>query len=223
MEFGYWAIKGRAEAIRWLIAYIGADVKEWNPSDFAAWNARKQEIGPFANLPFLIDGDVKITESSAIPSYIILKSGKTELLGKEIQDRARVREIDGVINDINLNFMKILGAGPDFTGAVVKALSSSSQTVSKITQLSAFLGEKDYLVGYLTWADLKFVESARLVQAFAISFGQPCPFANHTNLEKLIKRVEELPGIQQRVEAAKAFKFFLPQYVQFPLKTQAEF
>jgi glutathione S-transferase len=38
----------------------------------------------------LIDGDFKLTESKAINLYIIKKSGKTELLGKNAKDEALV-------------------------------------------------------------------------------------------------------------------------------------
>ncbi len=33
------------------------------------------------NLPYLVDGSYKLTESNAIENYIILKSNKLELLG----------------------------------------------------------------------------------------------------------------------------------------------
>ena len=122
MEFGYWGCKGRAESIRWLIAYIGLEVKEWNPIDYASWIDRKPEIKPFPNLPFLIDGNVTITESRAIPHYIINKSGKNELLGKNSQDRARVLQIEGVLDDTHESLGKVLGSGPDFAAALAKAL-----------------------------------------------------------------------------------------------------
>jgi glutathione S-transferase len=54
----------------------------------------------FPNLPYLIDGDFKITESRAICHYIIKKSGKTDLLGKNIQDEAKVESVIGVVTDL---------------------------------------------------------------------------------------------------------------------------
>jgi glutathione S-transferase len=51
-------------------------------------------------LPYLIDGDFKLTESSAIAKYIINLSGKTELLGKNVHDQGVIDNILGVINDI---------------------------------------------------------------------------------------------------------------------------
>ena len=40
----------------------------------------------FPNLPYLIDGDVRFTETLAIAKYIVKKSGKTELLGNNAQE-----------------------------------------------------------------------------------------------------------------------------------------
>jgi glutathione S-transferase len=44
----------------------------------------------FPNLPYLIRGDFKITESTAIANYIIRSSKHPELLGKNIEDQAKV-------------------------------------------------------------------------------------------------------------------------------------
>jgi len=41
---------------------------------------------PFPNLPYLIDNDLKLTESLAINRFIIGISSKKDLLGKNIKD-----------------------------------------------------------------------------------------------------------------------------------------
>jgi len=56
-------------------------------------------------LPYLIDGDFKLTESNAINQYIIARSEHKELLGKNIQDQARVESLLGVF----LDFRKTIG------------------------------------------------------------------------------------------------------------------
>ena len=222
MEFGYWGIKGRAEAIRLLIAYLGLNIKEWNPANPQEWGARKPSVGPFPNLPFVIDGDVIVTESNAIPTYLIHKAGKTDLLGKNNQDQARVRQIEGVLSDILDSFFKVMGQGPDFAGAIAKTLDANGAVVSKLTQLSTFLGNHDFLLGYLTWADIRFSYCARVITALAVSLNQPNPFPKWANLQALVTRVEALPGIKDRVEASKAIPFFPPNMSPFPIKTQAE-
>jgi glutathione S-transferase len=51
----------------------------------------KSKLGfDFPNLPYLINGDFKLTETAAIVRYIIRKSNKTELLGKTIEDEAKI-------------------------------------------------------------------------------------------------------------------------------------
>lgn len=51
----------------------------------------KKNLGlEFPNIPYLIDGDFKLTESSSIFKYIIQRSGHTELLGKTAQDEGQV-------------------------------------------------------------------------------------------------------------------------------------
>ena len=54
----------------------------------------------FPNIPYLIDGDFKLTESIAIAKYIIKRSGRTELLGKTLQDEGLVENLIGVIKEI---------------------------------------------------------------------------------------------------------------------------
>lgn len=53
----------------------------------------------FANLPYLIDGDFKLTESTAIARYIIQRAGKPELLGRNPVDAAKVNNIIGTLSD----------------------------------------------------------------------------------------------------------------------------
>jgi hypothetical protein len=48
----------------------------------------------------LIDGDLKISESDVLPRYVIKKSGKTELLGKDPRDMAMVDNLIYVIMDL---------------------------------------------------------------------------------------------------------------------------
>lgn len=54
----------------------------------------KTKLGfDFPNLPYLINGNFKLTESSAIARYIIQKSTHLELLGKTVEDEARVNMV----------------------------------------------------------------------------------------------------------------------------------
>lgn len=220
MELGYWGIKGVAEPIRWLLAYLKVEHKEYNPASREEWfDTKKAQVGgDFPNLPYLVDGDFKLTESGAIPSYIINKSGHTELLGKNIQDQARVRQIEGVLGDIRQNIFKALFAGgdePAVKAAITKAFEANGATATKFEQLSKFLGAKDYFLGYLTWADFQFAYIAELTAALSLSLGVDCPACKFENLGKLCCRIHGLEGVKARFDAVKAVPFMPPM---FPFK-----
>ncbi len=73
MILGYWNIKARAEPIRYLLAYLKVDYKEVNP-EARDWFTNRTKYGfDFPNLPYIIDGDFKLTESKAIMEYILYK------------------------------------------------------------------------------------------------------------------------------------------------------
>ena len=85
---GYWKIRGLASQIRYEMVYLGVDYsvdqyEQGEAPDFdrSAWLNVKSTLGlPFPNLPYLIDGDLKLTETNAIMKYIASKYGP-ELLG----------------------------------------------------------------------------------------------------------------------------------------------
>lgn len=60
------------------------------------------------NLPLLIDGDFILSESWAIPEYIINFYGNHELLGKDIKSKANHTMILGGIRDFSTTFSLIL-------------------------------------------------------------------------------------------------------------------
>ena len=222
MEFGYWGIKGIAEPTRWLISYLGLPVQEWNPATPEEWQARKASLGLFPNLPFLKDGDFLLTESNAIPGYLIKKSGKQELLGKTIEDQARVRQLEEVFAEVRVNFFKVLSSPGDVKENIAKSIAPGSTAAFKAEQLSALLGDKDFFLGYLTWADLQFAYDSQVAFAVDQSLGLPYPLDSHPNLVALIKRVAALPAVAARIQSSKAVPFYPSSVLPFHLKTTAE-
>ena len=60
----------------------------------------------FWNLPHIIDGKTKITESVAVHQYIAMKGNRPEVLGKTPQDKANRYRIQSLMYD---SFMKWFG------------------------------------------------------------------------------------------------------------------
>ena len=76
---GYWKTRGRGQVPRLLLAYSGLNWQDKIYEGTGEWfgNGDKNNLGlEFPNLPYLICGDFKLTESSAINNYILRKSNK---------------------------------------------------------------------------------------------------------------------------------------------------
>ena len=103
LKIGYWKFRGvhRGNGSRYLLAYTGA---QWEEQNFTmgddSWPTFKSggTIGEFPNLPFIIDGDVKVTETFAVHRYICDKF-KPELLGTTPAEKARIMQLYSVADD----------------------------------------------------------------------------------------------------------------------------
>jgi len=76
---GYWNLRGRGQVLRLLLAYTGLKWTDKTYAEAGNWfgGGDKTKLGlDFPNLPYLIKGDFKLTESSAIAKYIVKISDK---------------------------------------------------------------------------------------------------------------------------------------------------
>jgi len=99
--FAYWKIRGLAQPARLLLNYVGEEFedKQYEQGDgpgfsTECWTSVKTSLGlDFPNLPYYIDGDIKITQSNAILRYI---ARKHNLLGEN--EKARV-DVDMMLDN----------------------------------------------------------------------------------------------------------------------------
>ena len=78
---GYWKIRGLAAPIRYMFYQLGVEfedvtyqVGEAPDFDKNSWNEAKYNLGlEYPNLPYLIDGETKLTETIAIMQYVAKK------------------------------------------------------------------------------------------------------------------------------------------------------
>eukprot|EP01041_Mallomonas_annulata_P013015 gene13015-27463_t len=87
ISVGYWSIRGLAAPLRMLVLYAGlpldvinydVKLKEEGGYDASEWFSVKpalKERNPLINLPFVIDGDIIISQSNACLSYLGKKCG----------------------------------------------------------------------------------------------------------------------------------------------------
>ena len=190
---GYWGIRGAGQTSRLLLAYCGAvweDVKYTSPEQW--FGKDKAELNlPFPNLPYLIDGDLKLSESSAIQRHIIRKYGKNDLFGKTLADQAWVDVIMGVYTDIR-NAIGPLFWDKEWEAKFPAALEKS---LPKIQKIADFYGEKEFALGYVTLADFHLSEFSYYFEKIAPEEYAKFPFA-----KRVREAFENLPEIKKYYE-----------------------
>jgi hypothetical protein len=108
LKIGYWKIRGLIAPVRYILEYLGVPYEEVQYEqgdapdyDRSCWFSVKEKLGlDFPNLPYLIDGDVQITESSAIMRYITNQYASKAFGGKKDVDSANIDMMFGVVSDI---------------------------------------------------------------------------------------------------------------------------
>jgi glutathione S-transferase len=208
MELGYWNIKGRAELLRILLAYFGFSYKEVNPSSREEAQAifAKYHFN-FPNLPYLVDGEVQITESSAIPVYLAHKANRPEFFGKPGLDHVHHQEILGVLHDL----LEIISQTITREDGQEHFKSKRDFLERKFGDIAKFLGEKEFVLGYITYADFVLAGLLLLQRKIAAALKTDSIDAKFANLKNHADRVYSLPGVKEYVlsDAAKA-RLFLP-------------
>lgn len=199
MEIGYWPSKGLAEPCRWTLAYLGIEHTEWNPKSPEDWAARKSSTGDFPNLPYLRDGDFTITETAAMWTYAAVKAGKPEFLGKDAQEIARVRQVEGVMSDVLKSMGKAMYA-EDKISAIKEAFAEGSDLSNKLGELNKYLEGRQFFVSNPTIADLLCAYFIEFCCTMTISFLGECSIKKYTNILAHASRVRNLPGIKENVE-----------------------
>jgi glutathione S-transferase len=205
VTLGYWGFRGKGQLPRLLLAYGAIKNTNKNYTSTEQWfGGDKQSLDlPFPNLPYLIDGNLKLTESAAICRYIIKKSEKKELLGKDMEDEAIVDNIIGVIDDISTPTAQLC-FNDKFNDEKEKVFTDKIK--AKVDYIYKFLGDKEWLLDYLTLADFKIAEAVNYLQGI-----WPEHFKEYPKLAALRDRFNDLPEIKDYYASEGAIKGpFLP-------------
>jgi len=190
---GYWSIRGLAEPLRMMMHYTGTafedkqyDIEGEAPNySRAKWEADKFSLGlEFPNLPYYIDGDMKLTETMAIGNHIARKNG---LAGACEKDYIRLDLAVGIMSDVGREFA-MLCYGPDFATAKDAYIAALPTKVEKISKL---FGPGHYLLGdKISYFDFVLFEMLERLQSLV-----PDCCSAHKNLTEFHARIEALPAI----------------------------
>ena len=196
LVLGYWNIRGLAESIRLLLHYLEVDYKEelydFGPApdyNLDNWLKVKYTLGfDYPNLPYLIDGDFKMTESNAILRYISEKY-KPELLGTTIKEKAFVNMAVGVLTDLFSAKAKLMYQGKDCPGN-----EQFKKTMkNKLNDLNNILGKNKFLAGEkITYPDFLMDEITESINELL----EPI-YNEYPNIKRHFETICEIPAIKK--------------------------
>lgn len=199
---GYWKIRGLAQSIRFLLEYAEAKYEEkryeYGPPpnfDRSGWLNEKFTLGlDFPNLPYLIDGDLKLTQTTTILRYL---ARKYKLVGKTEEEVIRQDLVLDVCADMRRSISTAMyGFSGDYeTGRAnyIKELSS------KLKPLSDFLGDRSWSTGN----NLNFVDFVIYELLYVNNLFVPGCLKDYKNLQDYMTRFEALPAIKKYIASDK--------------------
>lgn len=170
--------------------------------DFASANPR-------AEVPALVDGDVKIFDSKVIMEYLEDNFPERPLLPKDPAARAKARMIqevcDGHYEAINWGMSEVT-VMDRATGELAEKMvaRAKEQTAELLTWLEAQLGRDDFFNGStFGFADICVVPYVNRTRHWG--FGPP----EGSAVERWLKRVDDIPSVREtRDEMLEAMKGF---------------
>ncbi|OQV19815.1 putative Glutathione S-transferase class-mu 26 kDa isozyme [Hypsibius exemplaris] len=190
------------------------DFKNHSDSPKEAWIEDRLKLGiPFPNLPYYIDGDVKLTQANAISAVYrskarirgiqtkldvagVLPSIDTTLqmfaAGKNEKNYQEIDVLDGVLADLRSGWTRTCYLSQNLENDKVTYRNTIDQTLKQYVEI---LGKKDYLVsGGLSYVDFVFFE---LLDAL------------NTLYEDLFTELPTLKAYHQRIKSLKGVKEYL--------------
>lgn len=183
---GYWDIRGLAQPIRLLLAYLNIDFEDVCFQDADSWFSKKFEMGlDFPNIPYYIDDEVKLTQTFAILRHLARKhnmDGKTE---KELIDISLMEEM---ARDLAMGFARV---AYNENCETLKPDYIKTATV-QLKQVAEFLKNRKYAAGdRLTYVDFWVYEVLVKFQILTPDLLSPYP-----QVKAYIDSIENIPAVK---------------------------
>jgi len=212
LKLFYWNIRGMVTPIRLLLEYTGTPYEEKlyevGPAPTFSrdsWLNEKFTLGlDFPNLPFMIDGDLKVSQSNAIINYI---GRRHNLVGKSEHQKTIVDMLVGEAGDMRSGLSRLHYSSPDEYAATKDKFIAETLN-PRLERISKFLGTQSFFLGDdITIVDFYFYDLLDVVRIF--SSASLIPF---DNLNLFLDRFEQLPAIKSYIHSDR--------YIHYPLNNK---
>lgn len=164
--------------------------------DRGDWLKDKFSLGlDFPNLPYYIDGDVKLSQSLVIMRYI---ARKHNLAAKNELDLLRVEVLEAQVRDYHMDMGRI-AYNPQFKTLWPAYLEGLP---AKLEALTNFLGNNKFVAGeYVTYADFLLFEFLEFHKTL-----EGDPVSKYQVLVEYHKRILALPAIDKYYKSDRIIK-----------------
>ncbi|KAM4807232.1 glutathione S-transferase Mu 2 isoform 6-T6 [Urocitellus parryii] len=200
MTLGYWDIRGLAHAIRLLLEYTDSSYEEKRYTmgdapdyDRSQWLSDKFKLSlDFPNLPYLIDGPHRITQSNAILRYL---ARKHNLCGETEEEKTRVDILENQAMDSRMQLGRLC-YNPDFEKLKPEFLEDLPE---KMKLYSQFLGKHPWFAGdKITFVDFLVYDVLDVHRLF-----EPKCLDAFPNLKDFMSRFEGLRKISDYMKSSR--------------------
>ncbi|XP_005338154.2 glutathione S-transferase Mu 2 [Ictidomys tridecemlineatus] len=200
MILGYWDVRGLTNPIRLLLQYTDTSYEEKRYTmgdapdyDRSQWLDEKFKLGlDFPNLPYLIDGPHRITQSNAILRYL---ARKHNLCGETEEEMIRVDILENQAMDTRVQ-LAVICYSPDFEKKKPEFLETLPE---KMKLYSQFLGKRPWFAGdKITYVD--FITYDVLDQHLLF---EPKCLEAFPNLKDFMSRFEGLKKISTYMKSSQ--------------------
>ncbi|XP_055943830.1 glutathione S-transferase class-mu 26 kDa isozyme 7-like [Argiope bruennichi] len=189
---GYWELRGVAEPIRYLLHYKKTEFEDKrytaDMTGYEGWQEDKFNLGlDFPNLPYYIEGDLKLTHSIAIIRYLGYKHDLT-FKNDEQQCRTMMAEQQSV--DFRLK-LKSFAESDECEEAGKDKFLKCVQPMFE--QWEKFLGDRKFMAGDdITYVDFMVYEALDLYRLYHETILDDYP-----SLKAYFSRMKNLPELQE--------------------------
>lgn len=160
------------------------------------WQSEKNKLGlDFPNLPYIIDGENRISQSNAILRYI---ARKHKMCGESEEEQIRIDMLENQIMDFRMGFAGVCYR-PDFEKLKPGYLE---QLPAKLQMFSHFLGNRQWFAGdKITFIDFLAYDILDVHRMF-----EPKCLDQFANLKDFLDRFEALEKISAYMNSGRYLK-----------------
>jgi glutathione S-transferase len=193
----------RSQRIVWLMEELGLDYEIVPYQRDATTNLAPPELAavhPLGKSPVVEDGPIKIAESGAIVEYVVDRhgGGKLQPDPKSNEHAAYIEWLHYAEGSAMLPLMMnlyVMRLG-EAAGPLMPRIES--EIANNLSYISGALGERDYLMGEFSGADLQ----VSFVMEVARAFGK---LAAYPNLVAYLARLHARPAFKRSLEKGGAY------------------